>query len=191
MKMMGGCHPADTLTLTRLPADTSLTLTCLPAYKMTLRRLPADTLTLTCLPADTLTLTRLPAAGRRVSVNVSAGIRLSVNVSAGRRLSVNVSAGRHVSVNVSAGRRVSCVWWYLTHVVLCICVLPYTRYNTKTNKQIHNTICVRYHHTQDTTQRQTNKYTTQYVLDTRWYLTHIVLCSCLFVFVLYLVYRGI
>ena len=49
-------------------------------------------------------------------------------------------------------------------------------YNTKTNTQIqhkdkykiqiHNTICVRYHHTQDTTRRQTNKYTTQYVLDT-------------------------
>jgi hypothetical protein len=58
---------------------------------------------------------------------------------------------------------VSCVWWYLTHIVLCM-IPPYTRYNTKTNKQIHNTICVRYHHTQDTTQRQTNKYTTQYVL---------------------------
>jgi hypothetical protein len=45
-------------------------------------------------------------------------------------------------------RVVSWVWWYLTHIVL------------------HNTICIRYHHTQDTTQRQTNKYTTKYVLDT-------------------------
>jgi hypothetical protein len=127
-------------------------------------------------------------------------------------------------------RVVSCVWWYLTHIVMCICLFVfvlYLGYNTKTNKQIHNTICVRYRHRQDTTRRQTNKYTTQYVLDTTmhkilfccvfvclplccilcmvvsntycvvylfvclrfvscvwWYLTHIVLCICLFVFVL-------
>ena len=62
-------------------------------------------------------------------------------------------------------------------------VLDTTKHKTKKNKQRHNTICVGHHYTQDeekqtntqhnmcwtplnTRRRKTNKYTTQYVLDT-------------------------
>jgi hypothetical protein len=61
---------------------------------------------------------------------------------------------------------VLCIVVSITYYVVSLLCLSSFWYNTKTNKQIHNKICVRYHHTQDITRRQTNKYTTQYVLDT-------------------------
>jgi hypothetical protein len=87
------------------------------------------------------------------------------------------------------------------HLVYTICVEQhYIQDEDKQNKK-HDTICVGHHYTQDE-DKQNKKHDTicvghhlfvclRVVSCVWWYLAHIVLCICLFVFLLYLVYGDI